>query len=165
MKKLSFIIISAFLIPFFAFIAGDDDNLKRPKNVGDASIDNFVNEAFDIYDGTISTEKNLVDIDSSLTKIEKSGNKLKQDAEVLKKLNSIQSELRGREAKIKDLDNRAVSVMENAKNFSPKLKAPQAVKNVNHATKALKVSQDKTPPQVKKTEELTKRADKLIEKK
>lgn len=165
MKKLTLILLTALAIPFFAFVAGDDENLKRPKNTGDSNIDNYVNESFDIYDGTISTEKNLAEIDSNLAKIEKDGNKIKQDAQILKKLNSVQSEVRGREAKIKNLDDRAVAVMENAKNFSPKLKAPQAIKNVNNANKALKISQDKTPGQIKKTEELTVRADKLIEKK
>ncbi len=164
-RKLTLLLFAALVIPFSAFIAGDDEALKRPKNMGDSNIDNYVNECFDIYEGTMSTEKNLGEIDSSLTKIEKEGNKIKQDAEILKKLNSVQSEVRGREKKIKELDNRAVAVMDGAKNFSPKLKAPQAVKNVNNANKALKIAQDKTPGQVKKTEELSLRADKLIEKK
>jgi len=165
MKKITVLLLTAFMIPFLAFVAGDDEQMKRPKNMGDSNIDNYVNESFDIYEGTMTTEKNLVEIDSSLTKIEKEGNKIKQDAEILKKLYSVQGEVRGREAKIKNLDNRAVAVMENAKNFSPKLKAPQAIKNVNNANKALKISQDKTPGQVKKTEELSLRTDKLIEKK
>lgn len=164
MKKLTLTLLAALFIPLFAFI-GDDETLKRPKNMGDSNIDNYVNESFDIYEGTMDTEKNLVAIDSGLTKIEKEGNKIKQDAEILKKLYSVQSEVRGRETKIKNLDNRAAAVMEGAKNFSPKLKAPQAIKNVNNANKALKISQDKTPGQVKKTEELSVRADKLIEKK
>lgn len=163
MKRSLLTLLVALVIPFMAFM-GDDEQLKRPKNMGDSNIDNYVNESFDIYDGTMSTEKNLAEIDSNVTKIEKNGNKIKQDAEILKKLNSVQSEVRGREKKIKDLDNRAAAVMEGAKNFSPKLKAPQAIKNVNNANKALKISQDKTPGQVKKTEELTERTNKLIDK-
>jgi septation ring formation regulator EzrA len=163
MKKLFLLLAAALIIPLCAFVG--DDELKRPKNIGDSSIDNYVNEAFDIYEGTLKTDKDLAEIDSSLTKIEKNGNKLKQDAEIVQKLYNIQGEVRKRQEKIREMDSRAAAVMENAKNFSPKLKAPQAIKNVNNANKALKIAQEKTPGQLKKTEELTARADKLMEKK
>lgn len=162
MKSLFFVLAAAIILPLCAFVG--DDELKRPKNVGDLNIDNYVNDAFDIYEGTLKTEKDLAEIDSNLTGIEKNGNKLKKDAEILQKLYNIQGEVRKRQEKTRDLDNRAAAVMENAKNFSPKLRAPQAIKNVNNANKAIKIAQEKTPGQIKKTEELTLRADKLIEK-
>lgn len=162
MKKFFLLLAAALILPFYAFIG--DEELKRPKAMGDSNIDNYVNEAFDIYEGTMKTEKDLAEIDSNLTSIEKEGNKLKKDAEIAQKLYNIQGEVRKRQEKMREMDTRAAAVMESAKGFSPKLKAPQAIKNVNNANKALKISQEKTPGQIKKTEELTSRVDKLMEK-
>jgi DNA repair ATPase RecN len=142
----------------------EETELKRPGNIGDSGVDDFVNQSFDVYEATISTDKNLETIEKDLVKIEEEGNKIKQDADILKRLYLVQKEIRSRDDKIKELDNKAVSMAENAKNMKPVTKAPKAVKNVNSATKALKIAEDHTPKQVTKTQELIDRAEKMVEK-
>jgi hypothetical protein len=148
----------------FKFLFPEDEELKRPGNIGDTDVDNFVNQSFDVYEATIATDKNLETIEKDLVKIEEEGNKIKQDADILKRLYLVQKEIRSRDEKIKELDNKAVSMAENAKNIKPVTKAPKAVKNVNSATKALKISQEHSPKQVIKTQELIDRAEKMVEK-
>lgn len=141
-----------------------EEQLKRPGNIGDSGVDGFVNQSFDVYEATMKTEKDLAAIETDLDKIEKDGNKIKQDADILKRLYNIQKEIRTRDDKIKELDNKALAMAETAKNIKPATKAPKAVQNVKSATKALKIAQELTPAQAKKTQELINRAEKLVEK-
>ncbi len=165
MKKLLTLTLGMTLfVGLNAFKTIGDDELKRPKNIGDSDVDGFVDQSFDVYEATLSTDKNLATIETDLEKIEKDGNKIKQDADILKRLYGIQKEIRSRDDKIRELDNKAVSMAENAKNIKPVTKAPKAVKNVNEATKALKLSQEMTPKQATKTQELIDRAEKMVEK-
>lgn len=150
---------------FQSFIPEEEEaELKRPGNIGDAGVDDFVNQSFDVYEATIKTDKDLETIEKDLVKIEEEGNKIKHDADILKRLYLIQKEIKTRDEKIKELDNKAVAMAENAKNLKPVTKAPKAVKNVNTATKALKIAQDHTPKQITKTQELIDRAEKMVEK-
>ena len=164
MKNLFSLSIAFLFILLASSFTQEEEQLKRPGNIGDSGVDDFVNQSFDVYEATMKTEKDLIAIETDLDKIEKDGNHLKQDADILKRLYYIQKELRTRDDKIKELDNKAVSMAENAKNMKPVTKAPKAVKNVNSATKALKISQELTPAQAKKTQELINRAEKLVEK-
>lgn len=163
MKKISLLFVPALFL-FSAFMPADEEKeLKRPGNIGDASIDNYVNQCFDNYEGVIKTDKDLAAIEADLNKIEADGNKLKHDADILKRLYAIQGEIRKRDDKMKDLDKTTESMVKNAKNLKPATKAPKAVKNVNNGTKALKIAQEKTPGQLKKTEELISKAKSLTE--
>lgn len=164
MKNLFSLSLATFFILIATAFTPQEEELKRPGNIGDSGVDGFVNQCFDVYEATIKTDKDLAAIETDLDKIEKDGNKLKQDADILKRLYFIQKELGTRDDKIKELDNKAIAMAETAKNIKPVTKAPKAVKNVNSATKALKIAQELTPGQAKKTQELINRAEKLVEK-
>lgn len=134
--------------------------LKRPGKVGDSNVDNFVNQSFDIYEGTMKTEKDLAQIDSSMTKLEGEGKLTKEGPTLAKKLYAIQGETRKRQDKIKTLGSKSKSVLEGAKSISPKTKSLKAIKNVNLAIKALDQSKELTPKQVSKSSTLIGRVKK-----
>lgn len=163
MKKLFTLLCLALLItPSFA--QDEEKELKRPDNIGDTETDAFVNQSFDLYASTLKTDKDLKAIEADIEKIEKDGNKIKQDADVLKRLYAIQGEIRSRDEKAKELDNKAADMAKHAKDIKPIKLVPQATKNVKSATKALDKTKEMTPNQVKKTEELLGRANKMVEK-
>ena len=138
-------------------------DLKRPGDIGDAEVDGFVNQSFDLYDGTLATDKNLKALETDVEKIEKEGTKIKSDADVAKRLYAIQGEIRKRDDKVKELDNKAADMLKHAKEIKPIGKVPKATKNVNAATKALDRTKEMTPAQVKKTEELSERIKKMTQ--
>lgn len=141
----------------------EEKDLKRPENVGDSEVDGFVNQSFDLYLSTLATDKNLKGIEADIEKIEKEGNKIKSDADVAKRLYAIQGEIRTRDEKAKELDNKAADMAKHAKDIKPINKVPKATKNVNSATKALDRTKEMTPAQVKKTEELSERIKKITQ--
>jgi len=163
MKKLfTILLLAAAVLP--AFSQEEEKDLKRPDNVGDSETDSFVNQSFDLYEATNKTNKDLKAIEGDLEKIEKDGNKIKQDADILKRLYAIQGEIRSRDEKAKELDNKAADMAKHAKDIRPIKLVPQATKNVKSASAALKKTNDMTPAQVKKTEELIRRAENIVEK-
>ncbi|MFI5202967.1 MAG: hypothetical protein ACHQF2_00610 [Flavobacteriales bacterium] len=166
MKTITTLFLPVFFVLGAFTIAPEEEEkeLKRPGNIGDSGIDDYVNQCFDNYEGVIATDKNLATIEKDLEKIEKDGNKIKSDADILKRLYAIQGEIRKRDDNIKGLDSRAAGVLQSAKDLKPVTKAPKATKNVNTATKALKISQEKSPAQAKKTQDLILRAEAMVEK-
>ncbi|MDL5049261.1 hypothetical protein QQ054_24920 [Oscillatoria amoena NRMC-F 0135] len=132
------------LISVFAFVtivsAQGDAPPKRPENIGVSDFDGFKNNSFDILDESTSLKNDATRIDneikggvlSSLTV-----DKIRQD---IKALRGIGESSQALVAKIGDLDEQGKTLLSNAKNVSPKTKAPAATNSTNKSIKGLEVA-------------------------
>ncbi len=140
MKKLiTFIFIGALMIPM-ALVAQDD--VQRPKNMGNSDFDNFKNSAFDIKDESQSLKEGVTQIDNEVKnysgvintigvdKLKNNLAALKESKEAVKTLNE----------RIGVLDDQGKSMLDNAKTVKPKMKSISATKNTNQSIKGLNIA-------------------------
>jgi hypothetical protein len=136
----------SFLITFGANAQDEKyGDLKRPDNVGDASFDNFKNSSFDIYYNVGKLDENLKKVETNLIAYKKDPknvdfNSLKTD---IKSLNEINEALPKLQTEVTALKDKSETMVKDAKNFSPKMKAPKAIKNTDQSVKALDQANDR----------------------
>ena len=128
--------------------AQNDDkygDLERPDNVGDGTFDNFKNSSFDIYYNVGKLDENLKKVETNLVAYKQNKdnidfNSLKTD---IKSLNEISEALPKLQTEVTSLKDKSEDMVKNAKDISPKTKAPKAVKNTNKAVSALDAANDR----------------------
>jgi hypothetical protein len=134
--------ICLFIVGLNKAVAQNDDKygtLERPDNVGNADFDNFKNSCFDVYFNVGKLDENLKSVETNLVAYQKDKSNinftsLKTDIKSLNDINASITKLQGEAATLKD---KSQSMVEGAKNFTPKLKAPKAIKNTNKSVDAL----------------------------
>ena len=141
-KYVLFLFVLIMIIPF-ASIAQDDD-VKRPKNIGVGDYDVFKNNSFDIKDESSSLYTSVSQLDKEIKNYSGIINtigieKLKTN---LKALRESKDAVKVLTAKISDLDTQAKSLLEGAKKVKPVTKSPQATKNTNKSIKGLKLAKN-----------------------
>lgn len=115
----------------------EDKTPKRPENMGVSDFDSFKNNSFDILDESAKLKKDATRIDGEVKGGVLAGvslEKLKTDYKALKGIGSSSKALSD---KITQLNDQGKQMLENAKNVTPKLKAPQATSVTNKSIKGL----------------------------
>ncbi len=135
--------------------------VTRPSDVGDASLDGFKNSAFDNYGSSARMSNDLDAATVELSRLEKIDPKERKKDEV----DAIKSRLAasGKEAlrqqkETADLLESSKGMPAAAKNISPKTKVIKATKNTNASVKALNNAKINTDNNIKRIEEMNKRA-------
>jgi len=136
---------SLFILFALLFVQGvqaqDADKIpKRPENMGVSDFDGFKNNSFDILDESTKLKTDATRIDSEIkggALASVSVEKLKQDYKALKGISSSSQALT---EKITQLNDQGKEMLENAKNVTPKVKAPQATSNTNKSIKGLEAA-------------------------
>ncbi len=139
------------LLSFLCFgqtFAQTDDkygDLKRPDNIGDSDFDNFKNSAFDIYFNVGKLDENLKKVESNLVEYQKDKSNiniasLKSDIKSLNEINDGLAKLQNETATLK---SKSETMVKEAKNITPKMKAPKAVSNTNKSVTALDQANDR----------------------
>ncbi len=144
---------------------------KRPDNIGISDFDSFKNNAFDILDESIRLmtdasriEQEIKNAGSVLTHL--SVDKIRQDIRALRGIRQSSENL---SQKIAQLDEEGKTLLSNAKNVNPRLKAPAATSNTNrslqgldHARKNLQATADLVENNTKKLiDELKSRGEEI----
>jgi len=145
---LLFAVLSFILLGLTQVNAQKDDkygDLERPENLGNADFDNFKNSAFDIYFNVGKLDENLKKVETNLVEYKKDVNNinitsLKSD---IKSLNEINESLVKLQKETADLKDKSESMVKEAKNFKPAMKAPKAVNNTNKSVTALDQANDR----------------------
>jgi hypothetical protein len=151
-KKTTYFLIamfSLFLAGFNQVLAQSADqygDLKRPDNVGDSKFDNFKNSCFDIYFNVGKLDESLKKVETNLVEYQKDKSKiniasLKSD---ITSLNDIGASLIKLQGETTSLNNESQAMVKDAKDFSPKLKAPKAISNTNKSVTALDKANERT---------------------
>jgi hypothetical protein len=131
------------------FAQSSDDkygDLVRPDNLGNADFDNFKNSCFDIYFNVGKLDENLKSVETNLVGYKKDKSNinftsLKSDIKSLNEIGESLIKLQGETATLK---NKSEQMVKDAKNFTPKLKAPKAISNTNKSVTALDQANDRT---------------------
>jgi hypothetical protein len=148
-KKAYLILLSMMCLLYFgqAFAQTDDKygDLKRPDNIGDSDFDNFKNSAFDIYFNVGKLDENLKKVESNLVEYQKDKSNinftsLKSDIKSLNEINDALAKLQTETAALK---SKSETMVKEAKNISPKTKAPKAIGNTNKSVTALDQANDR----------------------
>jgi hypothetical protein len=142
-------LFSFFVIGFNQANAQRDDkygDLERPDNVGDGEFDNFKNSCFDIYFNVGKLDENLKKVETNLVNYQKDKSNinvmsLKND---IVSLNDIGASLIKLQGETTTLKGKSEKMVKDAKNFSPKLKAPKAISNTNKSVTALDQANERT---------------------
>jgi hypothetical protein len=142
-------IICLFMTGLNQAVAQSDDkygDLERPENIGDSEFDNFKNSCFDIYFNVGKLDENLKKVETNLVAYQKDKSNidftsLKSD---IKALNEINESLTKLQSETTSLKGKSEQMVKNAKNFTPKLKAPKAVSNTNKSVTALDKANERT---------------------
>jgi hypothetical protein len=143
------ILFSLFLVGYNQVNAQSDDkygDLTRPDNVGDSKFDNFKNSCFDIYFNVGKLDENLKKVETNLVEYQKDKSNiniasLKSD---ITSLNDIGASLIKLQGETTSLKNESQAMVKDAKNFTPKLKAPKAISNTNKSVTALDKANERT---------------------
>jgi len=129
---------------FFSYVLIAQESVDRPKDVGVSDYDNFKNSSFDVQDESASLKENVTQIDNeikqysgvmntlSVSKIRENLTALKESKQAVKVLSD----------KLADLSPQGKTLVENAKNVTPKMKSVSASKNTNKSMKALDLSKN-----------------------
>lgn len=128
--------------------AQNDDkygDLERPENLGNADFDNFKNSSFDIYYNVGKLDENLKKVETNLVEYKKDKSNiniasLKSDIQSLNEINESVVKLQKETATLKD---KSETMVKEAKNFKPAMKAPKAVGNTNKSVTALDKANDR----------------------
>ena len=110
--------ICLFFIPML--LIAQDEELKKPKDIGVAEFDEFKNNSFSIYKSSLEF-KTRVDNGETLSA---------DDVKAVKKL----------QEDVAAMSEKTEKMIKNASNVKPMTKAPQAGKNTKASGKALKFS-------------------------
>lgn len=145
--KKTFQFLVALLCVAFLFVntlsaQNDDDkygDLERPDNIGVSDFDNFKNSSFDVYYNVGKLDVNLAKVEENLIVYKKDKanmdvNSLKSDVKSLNEINEAFPKLQG---ELKQLKGQGETMVKNAKNVKPKMKAPKAAKNTKKSVTAL----------------------------
>jgi hypothetical protein len=143
------VIFSLFIASINQAVAQSVDkygDLERPNDLGNADFDNFKNSSFDIYFNVGKLDENLKKVETNLVEYKKDKSNinvvsLKND---IVSLNNIGASLIKLQTETADLKGKSEKMIKDAKNFTPKLKAPKAVSNTNKSVTALDKANDKT---------------------
>lgn len=114
--------------------------LSRPEPIGDKSIDDFVNKAFDIYDSTKSVSDKLYNIDQKIQEILQLQNIVGNPINNLKKETSkIETSVKSFQKQSEELISLSSKVLDGAKKLNF-MKIASATKNIMSAVDAVKSS-------------------------
>ncbi len=138
MKK-GYLLIALLLLPMVMLAQND---VKRPKNIGNSDFDTFKNNSFDVKDESATLKENVTHIDKEIKTYSGIMNtigvdKLKKNYKALKE---SQSAVKNLLAKLAELDEDGKRLAENAKNVKPKMKSISATNNTNKSLKGLKIA-------------------------
>ena len=138
MKKYVCLMLVLFAFVSQSVLAQEEDKTpKRPENMGVSDFDSFKNNSFDILDESAKLRKDATRIDGEMKGGVLAGlsvEKLKTDYKALKGISTSSAALKD---KISQLNEQGKQMLENAKNVTPKLKAPQATSSTNKSIKGL----------------------------
>ncbi len=142
MKKYILTVFTLLALLFVQAVQAQDADKtpKRPENMGVSDFDSFKNNSFDILDESTKLKTDATRIDGELKGGVLAGvsvDKLKQDYKALKGISTSSQALT---EKITQLNDQGKQMLENAKNVTPKLKAPQATTNTNKSIKGLEAA-------------------------
>jgi hypothetical protein len=150
-KNLQFLFMALLSLSLMLSLGANAQNLdkygdlERPDNIGDGDFDNFKNSSFDVYYNVGKLDVNLQKVETNLVAYQKDTknidfNSLKSD---IKSLNEINQAMPALQSEITSLKGKSEAMVKGAKDFSPKLKAPKAVKNTDKSVKALDAANDR----------------------
>lgn len=157
----------AFLLSITSFNLLAQDNLKRPKNIGDPEYDNFKNSSFNIYFNLKKYRKSIDSLDTNISSyMEDSENvSLKTLKEDKKSAQNLVKSVKKLKTEFQRLDDRAKTLAKNAKSIAPKTKSVKAVKNTNKSIKALNESKKMLSEELELLEgQITKLTELITEK-
>jgi Skp family chaperone for outer membrane proteins len=137
MKKILLLPVMALLL--FQMAAAQEQPPRRPDNIGVSDFDSFKNNAFDIVDESIRLKNDATRIDNEIKNAGSvltsfSVDKIRQDVRALRGIKQSSEVLAER---IGSLDEEGKALLGNAKNVTPRTKAPAATSNTNRSVQAL----------------------------
>ena len=121
------------------------DGLKRPASIGVGDFDNFKNSSFDTYFNVCKLDKNLAKVEENLIayKKDKDNIDIKSLRDDVRALNEINEAVPGLKSELKQLKGQGETMVKNAKNVKPKMKAPKAIRNTKKSVEALDKAKEK----------------------
>ncbi|GIV37840.1 MAG: hypothetical protein KatS3mg032_2219 [Cyclobacteriaceae bacterium] len=119
--------------------AAQDQPPRRPDNIGISDFDSFKNNAFDILDESVKLKTDATRIDNDIKNAGSiltnfSVDKIRQDIRALRGIRQSSEALK---EKVAGLDEEGKTLLSNAKNVNPRIKAPAATSNTNRSLQGL----------------------------
>ncbi len=170
--KKTFQILIALLSVYFLFVGTTsaqtldsyDEGVKRPGDIGVKDSDKFKNSSFDTYFNVCKLDVNLAKVEENLLKYkeDKDNMDLKSLKNDVKALNEIKEAVPGLKNELKQLKGQGETMVKNAKNVKPKMKAPKAVKNTKKSVEVLDKANERMGILVERQKTALKMAQELM---
>ncbi len=163
LRILSIIVVFISLFGIQELHAQVEKTVKQPsKNTGETNIDQFVNNAFNIYTKTHSTNLNLLGLEKSLNKLKEG--EIEKILNIQEQVGNISKNTIKMDDEVKSLCKQSPALFESVKSIGSVRTALIATKNLNSAKKALNISKGNLKEQPQLTKRIMSTSNELLKK-